>query len=111
MPLEVYLSQMARVRMVKDPAALDALFLKRAHRTVKHDATFPLDNRLYEVPEFYAGRKVEIRYDDQDVHLYEEGKAVAQAIEVNFHDNAHVKRQRPTLSFKALQEEGGEPDV
>lgn len=97
--------------MVQDPTALDALFLKRANRTVKHDATFTLDNRLYEVPEFYAGRKVEIRYDDQAVHLYEEGKAVAQAIEVNFHDNAHVKRERPALSFKALQEEGGESDV
>lgn len=111
MPLEVYLSQMDRVRMVEDPSALDALFLKRVHRTVKHDATFPLDNRLYELPELYAGRKVEIRYDDHAVHLYEEGKAVAQATLVNFKDNAHVKRDRPTLSFKALQEEGGDSDV
>ncbi len=113
MPLEVYLSQMDRIRMVEDPMALDALFLKRANRTVKHDATFTLDNQLYEVPELYAGRKVEIRYDDQAVHLYEEGKAVAQAILVNFKDNAHVKRERPALSFKALQkeEEGGDSDV
>jgi putative transposase len=111
MPLEVYLSQLERIRMVEDPTALDALFLKRANRTVKHDATFTLDNRLYEVPELYAGRKVEIRYDDQTVHLYEEGKAVAQAIEINFMDNAHVKRDRPTLSFKALQKEGGDSDV
>jgi putative transposase len=111
MPLEVYLSQMERIRRVEDPTALDALFLKRANRTVKHDATFTLDNQLYEVPELYAGRKVEIRYDDQAVHVYEEGKAVAQAIVVNFTDNAHVKRDRPKLSFKDLQEEGGDTDV
>lgn len=111
MPLEVYLSQMERIRRVEDPTALDALFLKRANRTVKHDATFTLDNQLYEVPELYAGRKVEIRYDDQAIHVYEEGKAVAQAILVNFTDNAHVKRDRPKLSFKDLQEEGGDTDV
>jgi len=111
MPLEVYLSQMDRIRMVEDPTALDALFLKRANRTVKHDATFTLDNQLYEVPELYAGRKVEIRYDDQAVHLYEEGKAVAQARLVNFSDNAHVKRDRPTLSFKDLEKEGGNSNV
>lgn len=111
MPLEVYLSQIEQVRTVDDPAALDALFLKRVLRTIKHDATFSLENRLYEVPDLYAGRKVEIRYDENGVHLYEEGKAVAQALQVRFQDNAHVKRQRSSLSFKALQEEGGGEDV
>lgn len=111
MPLEVYLSQVDSIRTVDDPAALDALFLKRAFRKVKHDATFSLENRLYEVPDVYAGRKVEVRYDESGVHLYEEGKAVAQAAEVRFHDNAHVKRRRSSLSFKELQEKGGAADV
>lgn len=109
MPLEVYLSQVDQVRTVDDPAALDALFLKRTHRKVKHDATFTLEKRLYEVPDRFAGRKVEIRYDEQNIHLYEEGKAVAEAKEVRFHDNAHVKRSR--LSFKELHETGGAEDV
>jgi putative transposase len=108
MPLEVYLSQTDRIRTVDDPAALDTLFLKRVFRSVKHDATFMLDNRLYEVPDRFAGQKVEIRYDEEQIHLYEEGKAVAQAAEVRFHDNAHVKRKGSSLSFKALQEGGGE---
>ncbi len=111
MPLEVYLSQIDQVRTVEEPAALDAWFLKRATRTVKHDATFTLDNLLYEVPDFYAGRRVDIRYDDHEVHIYEDGKAVAQAMAVQLHDNAHMKRQRSTLSFKALQDEGGSEDV
>jgi putative transposase len=111
MPLEVYLSQIEQVRTVTDPAALDTLFLRRAKRTVKYDATFSLDNRLYEVPETFAGQKLEIRYDENGVHVYVEGKAVAEAQAVTFADNAHVKRDRTSLSFKALQESGGTADV
>jgi len=111
MPLEVYLSQIEQVRTVSDPATLDALFLRRAKRTVKHDATFSLENRLYEVPEAFAGQQVEVRYDENNVHLYANGQAVAQAKAVLFADNARIKRDRPALSFKALQESGGEADV
>ncbi|CAM4026602.1 DDE-type integrase/transposase/recombinase [Paenibacillus alkaliterrae] len=111
MPLEVYLSQIEQVRTVSDLAMLDTLFLRRAKRTVKHDATFSLENRLYEVPETFAGQKVEVRYDENDVHVYVEGKPAAQAKIVRFADNAHVKRERPALSFKALQESGGAADV
>ncbi|AGL00116.1 transposase [Desulfoscipio gibsoniae DSM 7213] len=109
MPLEVYLSQVDSIRTVDDPLALDSVFLKRAFRKVKHDATFSLENRLYEVPDIFAGQKVELRYDESGVHLYEDGKVVAQAVEVSFHDNAHVKRQRSSLSFKELHaKEGGD---
>jgi putative transposase len=111
MPLEMYLSQIEQVRTVSDPSALDTFFLRRAKRTVKHDATFSLENQLYEVPETFAGQKVEIRYDENSVHLYVESKAVAEAKAVRFADNAHVKRDRPSLSFKALQESGGASDV
>ncbi len=110
-PLEVYLSHFEQVRTVSDPAMLDTLFLRRAKRTVKHDATFSLENRLYEVPETFAGQKIEIRYDEPNVHVYVEGKPVAEATLVLFADNAHVKRERPALSFKALQESGGERGV
>ncbi|UOF88943.1 DDE-type integrase/transposase/recombinase [Fodinisporobacter ferrooxydans] len=103
MPLEVYLSQIDQVRMVDDPAKLDPIFLKRENRTVKHDGTFSLNNQLYEVPERFIGQKIEIRYDEQGVHIYEDGKPVARASEVNFHDNAHVKRKRPAISFADMQ--------
>ncbi len=111
MPLEVYLSQIEQVRTVSDPAMLDPLFLRRAKRTVKHDATFSLENRLYELPAAFAGQKIELRYDEQAVHVFVEGKAVAEAKAVRFADNAHVKRERPALSFKAIQERAGEADV
>lgn len=100
-PLDVYLSQASKVRMVEDPAALDPLFLKREHRKVKHDATVSLNGKLYEVPPRFIGQKVELRYDEEGVYVYEDGVAVAEAVPVNFADNAKVKRQR-SLSFRDM---------
>jgi putative transposase len=108
MPLEVFLEQAERVRTVDDPSKLDAVFLKRVSRKVKHDGTFSLNNRLYEVPEIFINQRVEIRYDEREIHIYREGKAVVQAAQVKMHDNAHVKRNRSSLSFKSLQEGDGE---
>jgi putative transposase len=110
-PLDVFLSQVSRIRLVEDPAALDRLFLKREQRKVKHDGTFSLHGKLYEVPERFIGQTVEVRYDENDVHIYEEGRPVAQAVLVRFGDNAHVKRERSILSFKDLAADGGEPCV
>jgi len=107
--LEVYLSQASQVRLIEDPAILDSLFLKREYRKVKHDGTFSLNGRLYEVPERFIGQRIEIRYDEQKVFVYEEGRPVAEANLVRFSDNAQVKRTRPTLSFTAMA--GGDSDV
>lgn len=109
MPLEVYLSQIDHVRLVNDPAELDPLFLKRENRTVKHDGTISLNNRLYELPERFIGQKVDIRYDELSIHVYERGKPVAQAIEVNFQDNALVKRKR-AISFTEMEKGGKNHD-
>lgn len=108
-PLEVYLSQASQVRLIEDPAILDSLLLKREYRKVKHDGTFSLNGRLYEVPERFIGQRIEIRYDEQKVFVYEEGRPVAEASLVRFSDNAQVKRTRPTLSFTAMA--GGDSDV
>ncbi|MCF6094016.1 DDE-type integrase/transposase/recombinase [Microaerobacter geothermalis] len=105
-PLEVYLSQVDRVRMLGDPALLDPLFLKRDHRKVKHDATFSLHGQLYEVPPRFIGQRIEVRYDESNIWVYEDGQAIIEAKPVNFTDNAHVKRDRPQMSFQSLTEEG-----
>lgn len=107
-PLEVYLSQVERVKMLEEPAALDPVFLKRETRKVKHDGTLSLNGQLYQVPARYVGQRIELRYDENGVHVYEEGKPAAVAELVQFADNAHVKRNRPKLSFKAAVGEGGE---
>ncbi len=110
-PLDVYLSQVSRVRLVEDPTMLDRLFLKREQRKVKHDGTLSLHGKLYEVPERFIGQRVEIRFDENYVHIYEEGKPISQAVLVSFNDNAHVKRERPVLSFKDMAVPKEEPHV
>lgn len=100
-PLDMYLSQASRVRMVDDPASLDPLFLKREKRKVKHDGTISVNNKLYEVPPRFIGHKIEVRFDKDGVWVYEDGVAVAKAVPVNFADNARVKRER-SLSFQNM---------
>lgn len=98
-PLDMYLSQASRVRMVEDPASLDVLFLKRVQRKVKHDGTVSITSRLFELPPRFIGQRVELRYDDTGVYVYENGVQVATAAPVKFADNARAKR---ALSFREL---------
>lgn len=106
-PLDVYLSQASRLRMVEDPSSLDALFLKRDKRKVKHDGTISIGGKLFEVPPRFIGQQIEVRFDENAVYVYENGSMAGKALPVNFKDNAHVKRER-SLSFKEMlaKEEG-----
>ena len=103
-PLDRYLSQMSEVKMVADPAALKVLFLKREYRKVRHDGTISLKGHLFEVPPLFIGQRIELRHDEalEQVDIYAEGKKIAAAKAVNLADNAHVKRQKPPLSFSEL---------
>jgi transposase InsO family protein len=99
-PLDKYLSQVSEVRFLDDPASLDLLFLQRALRKVKHDGTLSVDNRLYEVPATFINQSVEVRYDENQVLIFQDGVLKESAKLVNFADNAHSKRQ--ALSFSEL---------
>jgi hypothetical protein len=101
-PLDAFLKQSDRIRMVEDVAAFNEAFLLRAHRTVKKDATFSFFGTLYECDLPYAGTKIEVRYepcpngDAPDVlFVFKDDKAVGTARVVNFTDNAHRRRKRP----------------
>ncbi len=100
-PQDVFLSQVSRIRMVDDRASLDPLFLKRDYRKVKHDGTICVNSILYEVPPRFIGQRIEVRFDDDTVYIYEDGVSVGKATLVNFSDNAHVKRDR-SLSFRDM---------
>ena len=107
-PLDKYLSQQSRLRLVEDPKSLEPLFLQRDYRKVKHDGTFTLKNKLYEVPANFAGQRVEIRFNEEgNVFIYENGQSICKATLVNFADNAHLKRSRG-LSMRAM---GGTENV
>lgn len=114
-PLDKYLSQMSRVKMVEDPASLKLLFLKRDYRKVRHDGTISLHNHLFEVPPVYTGQRIELRYDEElkQVLIFENGCQKGQARLVNFADNARVKREKPALSFTRLLDpaKGDDEDV
>jgi hypothetical protein len=103
-PQDLYLSQVSRIRMVDDPTSLDPLFLKRDYRKVKHDGTISVNSLLYEVPPRFIGQRIEVRFDEDNVYIYEDGVSVGKAILVNFSDNALVKRDR-SLSFRDMSME------
>ena len=106
-PLDKFLFQASQVRLVSDPGSLEPLFLKRDYRKVKHDGTISVNTRLYEVPPQFIGTRVEVRYDDTNVYIYEDGVLVCKANPVNFADNARVKRT-PSLSFRDMVPGKGE---
>ena len=105
-PLDFFMSQISRVKLCTDPAQLEEKFLLRIKRKVNHDGTFTINNILYETNIKFACQRVEIRYDPQwldipfmPVFIYHEDKKVGEAVQVNFHDNAHMKRKgRPKNS-------------
>lgn len=107
-PHEVFQSQLDEVAFLEDPTMLDTIFLKREQRKVKLDGTVTLNKQLYEVPSQFIGQKIDVRVDEYNVYVFEEGKKVAEAKPVSLTDNAHVKRgQSPfALTESGSSEEG-----
>jgi transposase InsO family protein len=107
-PHAVFQSQLHTVSFVEDVQWLDSIFLKRDFRKVKTDGTITLNKQLYEVPPRFIGQLIEIRYDENGVYVYEEGKEVAKCIAVRMHDNAHVKRHRSPFALDIEDKGEGE---
>lgn len=105
-PLDFFMSQIDRIKLCTDPKELADKFLLRQKRKVSHDGTFTINNILYETKAKFAGVSVEVRYEPawlmipfMPVYIYTDDKKVGEALQVNFHDNAHMKRRgRPTIS-------------
>lgn len=99
-PLDYFMSQVDRIKTCGDPKELAEKFLLRKRRKVNHDGTFTIDNILYETKTNFAGMNMEIRYEPSwleipfmPVFIYADDKKVGEALQVNFHDNAHIKRK------------------
>ena len=107
-PIEKYMSQIDKVKMVDNPKTLKTIFFKRVKRKVKHDRTISLNKMLFEVPPTLIGKRIEVRFDPEtfdQVILYEEGQLIGQAKKVIFADNARIKR-KGNISFKNIIKEG-----
>lgn len=101
-PHDVLMSQVSRLRLVKDLQQLNENFFLRVSRKIMPDATTQIENILYETDPIFAGKRVEIRYEPEwlnditkSLPIYADGKKVGEARMVRFHDNAHAKRRFP----------------
>lgn len=105
-PLDIFMSQVSRIRIISDPASIKEKFLLRINRTVAHDATFTINNILFETDQRFANSRVEIRYDPEwlnaantPVLIYSDDKRIGEGRQVDFYGNAHMKRKgRPSGS-------------
>jgi len=99
-PLDYFLSQADRVRLLPEPALVEEHFLLRVTRKVHHDATFTLENLLYETEPRFANMRLEVRYEPEwlagparSVFLYRDGVKVGEATQVDLLTNASLKRR------------------
>lgn len=108
-PIDIFMSQLSRINLISDPKVVDEKFLYRVKRTISHDATFPINNLLFETNQSFAGMKVEVRYDlkwieqyNTPVLIFENDKKIGEGRRINFYDNAHMRRKgRPSSSVAA----------
>ncbi len=96
-PLDTYLLK-AENRIRRLDAHIDAaeLFCRKETRQVAHDATFRINNVLYETEEHLIGKKICVLYDKDDplriVKVYDGKVFVHSAKPIDFLSNAHAKR-------------------
>ena len=103
-PLEFFMGQADRVKMVTDPQLLDEYFLLREERKVEPDGNISVQNLKYQVdsPLILAGKRIEVRFEPgwigqahYPLPIYIEDKKVGEATLVDFVSNAKAQRNRP----------------
>lgn len=97
-PLEKYMSQLPRLKMVDDPGSLASFFLRWEQRRVNNDATISIKNTVFEVPGSLIGEKIEVRFDPEELDeawIYPEDRPPIHITPVRPADNACMKRTRP----------------
>ena len=101
-PHDVLMSQADNLKLPTDKEVIDEIFLYRVSRKVQHDATFQIDNILYETEPCFASKRMDVRYDpdwigdeNRRLPIYFDGSKSGEAWMVRFHDNAKAKRKFP----------------
>lgn len=98
-PLQRWLKNSKLIRLVKDSAAIEPLFLARVTRTVSQDGCVQLLGKRFEVNSALTGKKVQLRYDPfclDKVLIYFQDKFIQQALPLDLKLNASLPR-RPKL--------------
>lgn len=97
-PLSAFLKKIEG-RMRRLPKHIDPaeLFFRKETRLVAKDATFRLNNRLYETQEEYIGKKITVAFDQDDplhmVKVYDGACFVNCATPIDYFTNARSKRK------------------
>lgn len=102
-PLDRYqlsLSEYPRQRANEE--ILEEFFLAKIFRKVNKDATISLKNLIYEVPPQYIGKKVELRYrqdNQRELFLYEKDKRITsiKVVDARANGKAYKPRSRNTV--------------
>lgn len=119
-PREHFLAEVnaGHMRPLPRGVDLDEVFLHRAKRTVRKDNTVSFTGRRIEVTRAgMAGRKVELRFDAQDLNVspkvYLDGSFCCDTRPLDLHANTHRRRKRirqpepaPVLSVGELDPVG-----
>lgn len=107
-PLKRYLRLAeGHIRRVPGQMHLDELFYKQETRIVNKDATFRINNILYEAPEHLIDKKIEVFFDDdvmEKVMIRYGGKTEGYCKPTDYLANAHVKRKTivPQIHFNHI---------
>ena len=98
-PREHWLAELAQLRALPEGLDLEALFLHRAWRTVRKDATVRFAGRWLEVHADLAGQRVQLRYDPSDAAALprvfdDDGHFICDTVELDRVRNATRRRRR-----------------
>ncbi len=97
-PREHWLADADHLRPLRPSTNLDEVFLHRAERKVRKDATVRWNGGWLEVRAELTGKKVELRYDpSQDgvlPRIFLDGRFVCDAVALDRYRNAHRHRRR-----------------
>jgi putative transposase len=95
-PLNRYLRLADSIRRLPGSVHIEELFYQQGKRQVGKDATFRVNNILYEAPEHLIGCKIDVFFDSDQVEkvaIAYHGKNEGYCKPVNFLDNARIKRK------------------
>lgn len=96
-PLEKWLKNSSKIRMVKSDMDIDTLFLTKINRTVTQDGCISLLGKRFEVDQSLVGEKIEVRYNPFNIDkvlIYFNDKFVHQALPLDLKLNAKLPRKK-----------------
>lgn len=114
-PLEKYLERTSHIRRLPAHIDIKELFYHEEQRQVGKDATFRINNILYEAPEHLIGNKIQVFFDSDDMDMVKirfQGRDEGYCKPVDFFGNSKVKRNPagPRLDFHNLLNQNKEDD-